>query len=32
MIGRDALTRWWLHNLLPWKWYERLVLRKVGLA
>jgi NAD(P)-dependent dehydrogenase (short-subunit alcohol dehydrogenase family) len=31
MIGRDALTRWWLCNLLPWKWYERLVLRKVGL-
>jgi NAD(P)-dependent dehydrogenase (short-subunit alcohol dehydrogenase family) len=31
MIGHDALTRWWLRNLLPWKWYEKLVLRKVGL-
>lgn len=31
MIGRDARARWWLRNLLPWKWYERLVLRKVGL-
>ena len=31
IIGRDALTRWWLCNLLPWKWYEKLVLRKVGL-
>jgi NAD(P)-dependent dehydrogenase (short-subunit alcohol dehydrogenase family) len=31
MIGRDAFLRWWLCNLLPWKWYERLVLRKVGL-
>jgi NAD(P)-dependent dehydrogenase (short-subunit alcohol dehydrogenase family) len=31
MIGRDARLRWWLRNLLPWKWYEKLVLRKVGL-
>ncbi len=31
MIGRDARLRWWLRNLLPWRWYERLVLRKVGL-
>jgi NAD(P)-dependent dehydrogenase (short-subunit alcohol dehydrogenase family) len=31
MIGRDAVMRWWLRNLLPWKWYEKLVLRKVGL-
>ena len=31
MIGRDARARWWLRNLLPWKWYEKLVLRKVGL-
>jgi NAD(P)-dependent dehydrogenase (short-subunit alcohol dehydrogenase family) len=31
MIGRDARVRWWLRNLLPWKWYEKLVLRKVGL-
>ena len=31
MIGRDAFLRWWLCNLLPWKWYEKLVLRKVGL-
>ncbi len=31
MIGRDARLRWWLHNLLPWKWYEKLVLRKIGL-
>ncbi|MBZ5630795.1 MAG: SDR family oxidoreductase [Acidobacteriia bacterium] len=31
MIGRDALAHWWLRNLLPWKWYEKLVLRKVGL-
>jgi NAD(P)-dependent dehydrogenase (short-subunit alcohol dehydrogenase family) len=31
MIGRDAFLRWWLRNLLPWKWYEKLVLRKVGL-
>ena len=31
IIGRDAVTRWWLCNLLPWKWYEKLVLRKVGL-
>ncbi len=31
MIGRDARARWWLCNLLPWKWYEKLVLRKVGL-
>ncbi len=30
-IGRDARARWWLRNLLPWKWYEKLVLRKVGL-
>ncbi len=31
IIGRDARARWWLYNLLPWKWYEKLVLRKVGL-
>jgi NAD(P)-dependent dehydrogenase (short-subunit alcohol dehydrogenase family) len=31
MIGRDAFAHWWLRNLLPWKWYEKLVLRKVGL-
>ena len=31
MIGRDARVRWWLRNLLPWSWYEKLVLRKVGL-
>jgi NAD(P)-dependent dehydrogenase (short-subunit alcohol dehydrogenase family) len=31
MIGRDAFAHWWLCKLLPWKWYERLVLRKVGL-
>jgi NAD(P)-dependent dehydrogenase (short-subunit alcohol dehydrogenase family) len=31
MIGRDAFLRWWLCNLLPWKWYEKLVLRQVGL-
>jgi NAD(P)-dependent dehydrogenase (short-subunit alcohol dehydrogenase family) len=31
MIGRDARLRWWLRNLLPWNWYEKLVLRKVGL-
>ncbi|MGZ4831619.1 MAG: short-chain dehydrogenase, partial [Terriglobales bacterium] len=31
MIGRDARTRWFLINLLPWKWYEKLVLRKLGL-
>ena len=31
MIGRDAVVRWWLYNLLPWKWYEKLVLKKVGL-
>jgi NAD(P)-dependent dehydrogenase (short-subunit alcohol dehydrogenase family) len=31
MIGRDAIVRWWLRNLLPWKWYEKLVLRKLGL-
>jgi NAD(P)-dependent dehydrogenase (short-subunit alcohol dehydrogenase family) len=31
MIGRDAFARWWLRNLLPWKWYEKLVLKKVGL-
>src|SRR5207248_3536951 len=23
MIGRDAFARWWLRNLLPWKWYEK---------
>jgi NAD(P)-dependent dehydrogenase (short-subunit alcohol dehydrogenase family) len=32
MIGRDARVRWWLRNLLPWSWYEKLVLRKVGLG
>ena len=32
MIGRDAFMRWWLCKLLPWKWYEKLVLRKVGLG
>jgi NAD(P)-dependent dehydrogenase (short-subunit alcohol dehydrogenase family) len=31
MIGRDARVRWWLRMLLPWSWYEKLVLRKVGL-
>jgi NAD(P)-dependent dehydrogenase (short-subunit alcohol dehydrogenase family) len=31
MIGRDAFLHWWLRNLLPWKWYEKLMLRKVGL-
>jgi NAD(P)-dependent dehydrogenase (short-subunit alcohol dehydrogenase family) len=31
MIGRDARVRWWLRMLLPWKIYEKLVLRKVGL-
>ncbi|HET7185942.1 MAG TPA: SDR family oxidoreductase [Terriglobales bacterium] len=31
MIGRDARARWFLANLLPWKWYEKLVLRKLGL-
>jgi len=32
MIGRDTFTRWWLYRLLPWKWYERLVVKKIGLA
>ena len=32
MIGRDAFMHWWLSKLLPWKWYEKLVLRKVGLG
>ena len=32
MIGRDAFTRWWLYRLLPWRWYEKLVVKKVGLG
>ncbi len=31
MIGRDAFARWWLYRLLPWKWYEKLVVKKIGL-
>jgi hypothetical protein len=32
MIGRDAFMRWWLYRLLPWKWYEKLVVKKIGLG